>query len=178
MLRCKACPRRCIGTVFADIANTGHFSHQNLPLKLLSRATSRPRQGYATEATSFDNLPSSNPTLDVGVRNPYLPQLSHKPKRNELFSRTSLELEVRWLRDPLKLGDHVVRLLGKDDYQKALAIVEVASKDVQCTVSWNYLIDYLMSKGKVADAVKKYNQVRLCWIHLLCPPPGADFGRR
>lgn len=72
-----------------------------------------------------------------------------------------MKQEVRWLRDPLKLGDHVVKLLKQDDFQKALALVRVASKNIECTVSWNYLIDFDMGKGRVSDAVKLYNEVAL-----------------
>ena len=75
------------------------------------------------------------------------------------FSKTSLDLELRWLKDPLKLAEHTVKLLKEDQHQKALAIVRLASKDVQCTVSWNHLVDYWMGNGKVTAAVKLYNEV-------------------
>ena len=76
------------------------------------------------------------------------------------YKKTSLEQEMRWLKDPLKLADHIVSLLRQDEFQKALAIVQRASKDMECTVSWNHLVDYEMSKGHVTNAVKLYNDVR------------------
>ena len=161
MLECTACPRRLIGSVFADIANTRPLPQQISCYQSHSRRTLRFRRGYATEAIPYDATPTSSPSLDLGVRNPYLPRHGQSTNQNERFNRTSLEQEVRWLRDPLKLGDHVVRLLRQDDHEKALALVRLAGRDLQCTVSWNYLIDYSMSKGKVADAVKLYNEVRL-----------------
>ena len=66
---------------------------------------------------------------------------------------------MRWLKDPLKLGDHTVSLLRADNFQKALEIVRIASRDVECTVSWNHLVDYEMSKGRVQNATKVYNEV-------------------
>lgn len=66
---------------------------------------------------------------------------------------------MRWLKDPLKLGDHTVSLLRADNFRKALEIVRIASRDVQCTVSWNHLVDYEMSKGRVQNATKVYNEV-------------------
>ena len=78
---------------------------------------------------------------------------------------SNLELEVRWLKDPVKLADHTVKLLREDDFRKALEIVRLASKHMECTVSWNHLIDYKMSKAKVTDAVKLYNEVSSCPVH-------------
>lgn len=52
-----------------------------------------------------------------------------------------------------------MRLLKRDQHQKALAIVRVASRDVECTVSWNHLVDYEMGNGRVASGSKLYNEV-------------------
>jgi len=77
----------------------------------------------------------------------------------------------------LKLGDNTLRLLRQDNVDKALAIVRLASKDVECTVSWNYMIDYYMSKAKVTDAVKLYNEVGHTLLRQsMCP--AADAGHR
>lgn len=65
----------------------------------------------------------------------------------------------------MKLADHTVKLLREDDITKALDIVRLASKDVECTVSWNHLIDYEMSKARVNNAIKLYNEVSACLIH-------------
>lgn len=65
----------------------------------------------------------------------------------------------------MKLADHTVKLLRDDDFLKALELVRLASKDLECTVSWNHLIDYEMSKARVTEAVKLYNEVSLCPVH-------------
>ena len=81
------------------------------------------------------------------------------------YKKSNLELELRWLKDPVRLADHTVKLLRQDDFAKALEIVRLASKDVECTVSWNHLIDYEMSKARVSMAVKLYNEVSSCLVH-------------
>ena len=65
----------------------------------------------------------------------------------------------------MKLADHTVKLLRDDDFLKALELVRLASKDVECTVSWNHLIDYEMSKARVTEAVKLYNEVSSYPVH-------------
>ena len=68
--------------------------------------------------------------------------------------------ELQFLKDPLVLAVQVRKYLREDEFEKTLALVRAASKDVQCTVSWNHLIDYEMSKGRMNAAIKTYNEVR------------------
>lgn len=162
MLECNACIRRCTRFILADYLNT-HPPPRRLPwTKPTTQSIRQYRRGYATQTIQSDDFPTPSPSLDVGFRRQYVPIRSPPQQHDEPFSKTSLEQEVRWLRDPLKLGDHVVTLLRQDKCQKALALVRVASKTIECTVSWNYLIDFFMSKARVADAVKLYNEVYLC----------------
>ncbi len=70
-----------------------------------------------------------------------------------------LEKELVWLQDPLKLAENTVSLLKDNKSEKAIEIVRMASKNVSCSVSWNHLIDYEMSKGSVHKAIKIYNEV-------------------
>ncbi len=70
--------------------------------------------------------------------------------------------EARYLKDPLALANRVRSLLqGSKEPQPSMAyaLTRVASKRQQCTVAWNHLIDYEMSKGKVKNALKAYNDV-------------------
>lgn len=78
---------------------------------------------------------------------------------SSVFSKESLEIELRWLKDMRKFGDHTLKLLQKDDFRKAYELVKLASKKFDCTVSWNHLINYEMSKGRVANAVNLFNDV-------------------
>lgn len=70
-----------------------------------------------------------------------------------------LDRELLYLQDPLKLAENTIELLRNDDNEKALDLVRLASKKMPCTVSWNHLVDYEMSTGRVKDAVKIYNEV-------------------
>lgn len=87
---------------------------------------------------------------------------------SDLFSKRSLELELRYLKDPLKLADYTLSLLQKDGYKKAYELVKMSSKeDVACTVAWNHLIGYEMSNARVSNAVKLFNDV---WsLYILSP---------
>ncbi|KAI4176295.1 MAG: hypothetical protein LQ343_001033 [Gyalolechia ehrenbergii] len=51
-------------------------------------------------------------------------------------------------------------LLRNSDDGNALKIIRMASKRSQCTVSWNHVIDYEMSKGRVQKAERVYNEMK------------------
>ncbi|KAI4261150.1 MAG: hypothetical protein L6R42_003646 [Xanthoria sp. 1 TBL-2021] len=71
-----------------------------------------------------------------------------------------LDRELLYLQDPLKLAENTIELLRNDDNEKALDLVRLASKKMPCTVSWNHLVDYEMSTGRVKSAVKIYNEMK------------------
>ncbi|KAL8701221.1 MAG: hypothetical protein Q9224_000605, partial [Gallowayella concinna] len=77
----------------------------------------------------------------------------------EFRKRKELDRELVFLQDPLKLAANTIDLLRKDENGKALDLVRRASKQIPCTVSWNHLVDYEMSKGRIQKAVKIYNEV-------------------
>ena len=157
MLECSACIRRCIRTIFADVLDS-HRPLQHSRQRLLPQHPSRSvwtQRGYATAATPFDTRPTQTPPLPK----PYVCRSNRTTNQETPFKKKSLEEELRWLKDPLKLGANVVALLRQDEFQKALELVRLASKDIQCTVSWNHLVDYEMSKGRVTNASKIYNEV-------------------
>lgn len=110
-------------------------------------------RGCATEAVKTQQSADHN-----SVSLPSLVDDGNAPLKTP-YQQQNLERELFWLKDPLKLADHTARLLDKKDYHKALALVRSASKDVDCTVSWNHLVDYDMAMGKVTAAVKTYNEV-------------------
>ncbi|KAL8804837.1 MAG: hypothetical protein Q9182_002331 [Xanthomendoza sp. 2 TL-2023] len=74
--------------------------------------------------------------------------------------RKQLDRELVFLQDPLKLAENTIDLLRKDDNDKALEMVRIASKHTACTVSWNHVVDYEMSKGRIQKAVKIYNEMK------------------
>ena len=89
--------------------------------------------------------PTFVPSLDV--------EISDNEKRR-------LQKELVYLKDPLKLAGQVRTILTKHDFDKALAMTRLASKDIQCTVAWNHIIDYLMSKRATKAALKVYNEMK------------------
>ena len=157
MLECSACIRRSIRTIFADVLGS-HRPLQHSRHRLLPQHPSRSawiRRGYAVEATAVENRSAHTPPLPT----PYVGRSNRPTKQETPFEKKSLKEELRWLKDPLKLAERVVALLRRDEFQKALELVRMASKDIQCTVSWNHLVDYEMSKGRVTNASKIYNEV-------------------
>ncbi|KHJ35939.1 putative pentatricopeptide repeat protein [Erysiphe necator] len=48
----------------------------------------------------------------------------------------------------------------KDRYDLAVKTVRTVSRSIQCVVSWNHLIDWLMSKGKMKSAFKIYHEMK------------------
>lgn len=79
---------------------------------------------------------------------------------NELPKEEHLQTELKYLRDPFKLAEHVAYMLQKDGGEKALALVRLATKSNAVTVSWNHMLDYYMRKGHVKKAVDIYNEVK------------------
>lgn len=100
------------------------------------------------------------PRNDPSVTTPFNEGGSTELSRVPQFDRAVLEKELRYLHDPVKLADHTVNLLKKDDYHKALELVKMSSRNMSCTVSWNHLLDYEMYKGRVSNAMKIYNDVQ------------------
>ncbi|KAF2834927.1 hypothetical protein M501DRAFT_1008886 [Patellaria atrata CBS 101060] len=69
-------------------------------------------------------------------------------------------MELRYLPDPLALAEHVRKTLKAGDEAKAIALVHMANKQGGCIVSWNHLMDYQMSQGRIKGAFKTYNEMK------------------
>lgn len=69
--------------------------------------------------------------------------------------------ELQYLRDPLELALFVKQELRKGKAKEMLQLVRMASHSMQCIVSWNHLLDHLLAVGRISDALKVYNEVRL-----------------
>jgi pentatricopeptide repeat protein len=68
--------------------------------------------------------------------------------------------ELRHLQDPLELAHFVKNELRKGKEAEMWQLVRMASHSMQCIVSWNHLIDHYLSKERVGEALKVYNDVR------------------
>jgi hypothetical protein len=181
MLTCHACMRRYVQTLIGDSASVYTW-----PRTALSSNPSRsnhkrnftirraPVDSYTPDAPAASYTPDA-PT--VPWRGPegrkarestsfnrqrWLESRGQTPlhKQKEKATDDSLfRRQLKHLKDPLKLADYVRTTLREDDFESALAIVRAASKDTQCIVSWNHLIDWQLSKGRMNDAIKTYNEV-------------------
>lgn len=91
------------------------------------------------------------------------------PGHSELSpaKRRRLKMELEWTGgDPVKLAETVQKRLAKGDLQATLDLVRFASSLQECVVSWNHIIDHLMTEDRATQALKIYNEVRLSAIKL------------
>ena len=148
--------RQTIGRNYGSISTNYASSEAESPHKGMSdwvpAATDVVRQ-YSSSNEVFPASINRKQWLESrGVRPKGKSQL--KPK-----SKFVIDKELSYLKDPLKLAEFVRKSLRDDDFEGAEAIVRAASKDVLCTVSWNHLIDWQLSKGRMNAAIKTFNEV-------------------
>jgi pentatricopeptide repeat protein len=173
MFECKSCALRCMRAVAGDAVSMRQPLQQRLLLtphlqQGLSRraaSTSTAQQAYPQDA--FDEAEDDPIEFDEphasSARVPTTPrtqQLSKRSKSVDQENKKSLEIELRYLKDPLKLSEHVKYTLKCEKPEKALDLCRLASKTMSCVVSWNAVIDYLMKKWKVNEALKVYNEMK------------------
>lgn len=77
----------------------------------------------------------------------------------------AMQREAKFLVDPLKLAETVVTKLKNDDFNGAIELVRASEKalngmPVDNVVSWNHIIDWLMSQNSPSVAWKVFNEVR------------------
>jgi hypothetical protein len=73
-----------------------------------------------------------------------------------------LKLEVPWLGgDKVKVLRRTKELLRDQRQAEALQLVRLASREQQCTIAWNAILEDLMETKKVNDAFRVYNDVCL-----------------
>ena len=191
MLYCTACIRRCLRAIVGDVSGSKSMqgSYRGLvAIVVPSRSTQWHPKSYATVASAYlkktdhdrhrqdavipsdrrngrPNWPQDQARLAPRKQMGVLPAVDEEtsPGRSVAPSLdpSALEKELRYLQDPMKLAENTISLLRKDGFEKALALVKMSSKNMACTVSWNHLMDYEMFKGRVSNAMKIYNDVRL-----------------
>lgn len=118
----------------------------------VATAGSRQRHGNKSDWNALKRAPISDEHIDV-FRDP---------------TQRALEKEQRFLKDPLKLAERTVSILHKGETETALKLVQLSSRSMECTVSWNHLMDYEMVKGRATNAMKIYNDVLGFLVHELC----------
>lgn len=131
--------------------------------RALSTTATRPnREDDALDAFSeieFDDPSTPSTPATPAVVTQTQKQL-RKAKGVQIENKKSLQMELRYLKDPVKLSEHVRYTLRCDKIEKALELCRLASKDMNCVVSWNAVIDCLMKRNKMNDALKVYNEMK------------------
>lgn len=180
MLTCHACMRRSLQSLTRDSSSSAsaftgalttaynrrrnYSSVSSQRLNSLDRKRTRSAVSYRQYAVPVASKWQDKVTSRTIRRQQWLQSRGirpeSKPPTPEAEIDRSVRKELQYLKDPLVLADHVRQYLREDEFDKTLALVRAASKDVQCTVSWNHLIDYELSKGRMNAAIKTYNEVR------------------
>lgn len=161
MLDCQACVHRCLGAIYAHALGPGQIRRittSQLPARKLGRIAATSSRGKYTALASHSqrNGPGKEVFASKSAEGtPLVRNVAADP------TQRALEQELRFLRDPLKLAENTVILLKNGQDEKAGQLVRMASKSMACTVSWNHMIDYEMSKGRVSRAMTIYNDVRI-----------------
>lgn len=87
-------------------------------------------------------------------------EIDVQEKSAQQKNNKALLKELEYLPDPLKLAEHIHYVLRNAQPEKALDLVRLASKDRQCIVAWNHIIDFHMKAGRVSEALKFYNEMK------------------
>ncbi|ESZ92967.1 hypothetical protein SBOR_6633 [Sclerotinia borealis F-4128] len=128
-----------------------------------SNATDSGNQSYQPISLDEESL---EPTKSKGVkRQEWLDSRGQRPAdKKPAPIDPNIDDKFIWklkqLQDPLQLASYVRKLLSDDDFEKALLYVRAASKNVECVVSWNHLIEWQFSKDQLTPALKTYNEMK------------------
>lgn len=158
MLGCPACFRRLIRSIGLPQRQSAYLFQNSVrryqATSTLSQDTTsaqetRPphRDAWKDSSTAWNQKDDQHKALRA------------KPPE-ETKEMRDLKSELKYLRDPAKLADHVQYVLSKNDFDKAIALVRLSSRSMLNVVSWNHLIDYQMKDGKTKAALETYNEVR------------------
>ncbi|TVY29017.1 Pentatricopeptide repeat-containing protein, mitochondrial [Lachnellula hyalina] len=185
MLACGACRERCLQA----LVGTSIISTSPRPL-IASTPTKVPLTQCYSQSRNVVNRRSRRPSDISSDRRKHTPWLTEKTQKNHYGGHADdygrrpaieytggvqlrrrdrklantmgnvLEKHPAYGNDPLKLAEFVRKALRGDDFDTAAAVVRAASKQIQCTVSWNHLIDWEMTKGRMNAALKTYNEMK------------------
>ncbi|KAK4930822.1 hypothetical protein LTR49_002586 [Elasticomyces elasticus] len=155
MFECSACTLRALRAVAPTISRR-------------SVSTTVATTSSTTGGAPYLNAAQLRHSAKLSTTDPFVPivrrtnvDISESGEKELTASRDrAIRKELQWLTDPAKLADHVHYVLRCDNAEKALELVRMASNKMQCVVSWNHCLDYFMKDGKVAEAMKVYNDMK------------------
>ncbi|EUC28721.1 hypothetical protein COCCADRAFT_108362 [Bipolaris zeicola 26-R-13] len=190
MLNCRACLWRCIQALDVPTTNAHRLRRNVNPLlvnsqqRLLStrnvarqedktlaelgEAGGRSRNGedhfkksaFAAKQKRAEILALRQSHARRVDETPNLAKLGRRDPRMSESDWNRRKRELRHLQDPLDLAAFVKQELSKDRVEEMLQLVRMASHSMQCIVSWNHIIDHLLAKERVKDALKVYNDMK------------------
>lgn len=176
MLSCHGCMRHCLQAIIGrPLLNSARSKPQTrIPYGTISRK-------YASSQTAYHERRESrnNESNDAAItsnsfgaranrfeqnRQEWLKSRGTRPeaqvkRRPNLDTELSMKKHLQYLQDPMKLSNYVRSTLRNDDFETAEKVVHFASKKMQCVVSWNHLVDWQLSKGRMNAAIKIFNDV-------------------
>jgi hypothetical protein len=133
---------------------------------ILSQAKSVSTGASITDnAAPSERLPPWTQSTGAGSLRPKTMRSLRRTKgpSSPTASNSERKIPFHFIDNPLKLADQVREILQKrDEVSEAHAerMVYAASKSMPCTVAWNHLINYQLSRGRVNAALKTYNNVK------------------
>ena len=184
MLTCQACIKRCLQTLLGEsnlvsasggsALATNHTRRRNYTSEAVQRSSPQDIAERKPNSTSHKLENSFKPgSVSTSYnRQKWLESRGVTPHHKKAERQTDdllMKKQLKYLKDPLKLAEHVRKILRDDDFESALALVRAASKDTQCIVSWNHLIDWQLSRQKMNGAIKTYNEVGISSYSLQSP---------
>lgn len=146
MVNCAACLRRAV-----------QASSRSRPLaEAAGFWASLPQTGrrYASVAAPSTERTDAPRTLTLEPLDP----AESKKKDFERLQRI-VKKQLQHMDDPWKIAQYVEAALAKDRFDEALLLTKTAGKDRQVVVAWNHLINYLLGKQQLKNAIKLYNDV-------------------
>ncbi|KAF2743075.1 hypothetical protein M011DRAFT_481035 [Sporormia fimetaria CBS 119925] len=169
MLSCRACLSRCLRALDASLpADAQPLRSVTAPIHHVSQR--RFKSHTAVEVEEEDPAQFANRTAQEAAAekaDKHTQWLKEKA-RGGLTRPTDLppaayrarKSELKYLTDPKELAEFVRKSLEKDRDTEMLQLVRLASRSMQCIVSWNHLIKHTLSMGRVALATKLYNEMK------------------
>ncbi|KAL9106176.1 MAG: hypothetical protein Q9227_008768 [Pyrenula ochraceoflavens] len=116
--------------------------------------------GYPTQVTkvvrrTLAAREKNNATLDTTLKK----ENSEWAAIDDPKKLRALEKELEFLRDPLRLANHISTLLRDGEEAKAIDLIKVSQKNgIKNIVSWNNLLSYMMHTKQVNPAIRAYNE--------------------
>ncbi|KUJ19944.1 uncharacterized protein LY89DRAFT_779820 [Mollisia scopiformis] len=189
MLTCYGCMRHCLQAIIGNAAVISNSSNRRLAagsgiygpfVQSFTTVTAGSRRPKSSSNDDFQppqikTAQKSKP--EPRIKPELLPWQIKAQKRGNKGKRQSerllrkespgrditdreMSLHLKYLRDPIKLAEFVRDTLRHDNYDLAQKVVNEASSRTSCTVSWNHIIEWQLSRGRMNAAIKCYNEMK------------------